>query len=40
MAELRARAGFSPRVRTPERVEDGEGAVEPRVDGGGAPAVQ
>jgi hypothetical protein len=27
-------------VRTPERVEDGEGVVEPRVDGGGAPAAQ
>jgi hypothetical protein len=31
---------YSPRVRTPERVEDGESAVEPQVDGGGAPAAQ
>jgi hypothetical protein len=40
MVELRAQVGCSPRVRTPKRVEDGEGAVEPRVDGGGAPATQ
>jgi hypothetical protein len=39
-AELRARAGCSPRVRTLEGVEDGEGAVEPRVDDDGAPAAQ
>ena len=38
--KLRARARCSPRLRTPERVEDGEGAVEPQVDGGGAPAAQ
>jgi hypothetical protein len=35
MDELRAREGCSPRVQTPERLGDDEGAVEPRVDGGG-----
>jgi hypothetical protein len=40
LGEIKAWEGCSPRVRTPARVEDGEGAVEPRVDGGGAPAAQ
>jgi hypothetical protein len=34
-AELRAREGCSPRVRPPERLGNDEGAVEPRVNGGG-----
>jgi hypothetical protein len=33
--ELRAQEGFSPQVRTPERLGNDEGEVEPRVDGGG-----
>jgi hypothetical protein len=40
LGEIKAWEGCSPRVRTPGRVEDGEGAVEPWVDGGGAPAAQ
>jgi hypothetical protein len=40
LGELRAWEGCSPRVRTPGRLESGGGAVEPRVDGGGAPTVQ
>jgi hypothetical protein len=40
LGELRAWEGCSPRVRTPGRLENGGGAVEPRVDGGGAPTVQ
>jgi hypothetical protein len=35
MDELMAQEGCSPRVRIPERLEDGGGAVEPRVDGDG-----
>jgi hypothetical protein len=40
LGELRAWEGCSPRVRTPGHLENGGGAVEPRVDGGGAPIVQ
>jgi hypothetical protein len=40
LGELRAWEGCSPRVRTPRRLENGGGAVEPRVDGGGAPTAQ
>jgi hypothetical protein len=40
LAEIKAWEGCSPRVQTLGRVEDGEGAVGPRVDGGGAPAAQ
>jgi hypothetical protein len=39
-AELRAQAGCSPRVRTPGDLEDDRGAMELRIDGGGAPAMQ
>jgi hypothetical protein len=38
--ELRARAGCSPRVRTPGDLEDGRGAMELRIDDDGAPAMQ
>jgi hypothetical protein len=38
--EIKAREGCSPRVRTPGRLENGGGAMETRVDGGGAPAAQ
>jgi hypothetical protein len=40
LGEIKAGKGFSPRVRTPGRLENGRGAVEPRVDGGGAPTAQ
>jgi hypothetical protein len=40
LGELRAWEGCSPQVRTPGRLENGGGAVEPRVDGGGAPTAQ
>jgi hypothetical protein len=40
LGELRAWEGCSPRVRTLGRLENDGGAVEPRVDGGGAPTVQ
>jgi hypothetical protein len=39
-AELRAREGCSPRVRTPELLGNDRGAVEPRVDDGRALAAQ
>jgi hypothetical protein len=40
LGELRAWEGYSPRVQTPRRLENGGGAVEPWVDGGGAPTAQ
>jgi hypothetical protein len=40
LGELRASKGCSRRVRTPGRLENGGGAVEPRVDGGGALTAQ
>jgi hypothetical protein len=40
LGELRAWEGCSPRVRTSGRLENDGGAVEPRVDGGGAPTAQ
>jgi hypothetical protein len=40
LGELRAWEGCSPRVRTPGHLENGGGAVEPRVDDGGAPTAQ
>jgi hypothetical protein len=40
LGEIKSWEGCSPLVRTPGRVEDGEGVVEPQVDGGGAPAAQ
>jgi hypothetical protein len=40
LGELRAWEGCSPRVRTLGCLENGEGAVEPWVDGGGAPTTQ
>jgi hypothetical protein len=40
LGELRAWEGCSPRVQTLGRLENGGGAVEPRVDGGGAPTAQ
>jgi hypothetical protein len=38
LGKIKAWEGCSPRVRTLGRLENGEGAMEPRVDGGGAPA--
>jgi hypothetical protein len=35
LGEIKAWEGCSPRVRTPERLGNDGGAVEPRVDGGG-----
>jgi hypothetical protein len=40
LGKLRAWEGCSPRVRTPGCLENGGGAMEPRVDGGGAPTAQ
>jgi hypothetical protein len=40
LGEIKAWEGCSPRVRTPGRLENRGGAMEPRVDGGGAPAAQ
>jgi hypothetical protein len=40
LGEIKAWEGCSPRVQTPGRLENDEGAMEPRVDGGGAPAAQ
>jgi hypothetical protein len=40
LGELRAWEGCSPRVRTPGRLENSGGAMEPRVDGCGAPTTQ
>jgi hypothetical protein len=40
LGEITAWEGCSPRVRTLGRLENGGGAVEPRVNGGGAPTVQ
>jgi hypothetical protein len=40
LGEIKACEGCSPRVRTPGCLENGGGAMEPRVDGGGAPAAQ
>jgi hypothetical protein len=40
LGEITTWEGRSPRVRTPECLENGGGAVEPRVDGGGAPSAQ
>jgi hypothetical protein len=40
LGEITAWEGCSPRVRTPGRLENGGGAVEPCVDGGGAPIAQ
>jgi hypothetical protein len=40
LGEIKAWEGCSPRVRTLGHMEDGESAMEPRVDDGGAPAAQ
>jgi hypothetical protein len=40
LSEIRAWEGCSPRVRTPGRLETGGGAMDPQVDGGGAPVAQ
>jgi hypothetical protein len=40
IGEIKAWEGCSPRVRTPGRLENGRGAMEPRVDGSGASAAQ
>jgi hypothetical protein len=40
LGEITAWEGCSPRVRTPGRLENGGGVVEPQVDGGGAPTAQ
>jgi hypothetical protein len=40
LGEIKAWEGYSPRVRTLGRLEKGGGAMEPWLDGGGAPAVQ
>jgi hypothetical protein len=40
LGEITAWEGCSPRVRTSGRSENGGGAMEPRVDGGGASAAQ
>jgi hypothetical protein len=40
LGEIWAWEGCSPRVRTPGCLENGRGAMEPRVDGDGAPAAQ
>jgi hypothetical protein len=40
LGEIIAWEGCSPRVQTPRHLENGGGAMEPRVDGGGASAVQ
>jgi hypothetical protein len=40
LGEITAWEGCSPRVRTLGRLENGRGAVEPRVDDGGAPTAQ
>jgi hypothetical protein len=40
LGEIKAWEGCSPRVQTPGRLENGGGAVEPRVDGDGAPTAQ
>jgi hypothetical protein len=40
LGKLKAWEGCSPGLRTLRRLENGGGAVEPRVDGGGAPTAQ
>jgi hypothetical protein len=40
LGEIKAWEGCSPRVRTSGHLENGGGAVEPWVDGGGAPTAQ
>jgi hypothetical protein len=40
LGKIKAWEGCSPRVRTLGRLDNGGGAMEPRVDGGGAPAAQ
>jgi hypothetical protein len=40
LGEITALEGCSPRVRNPGCLENGGGAVEPWVDGGGAPTAQ
>jgi hypothetical protein len=40
LGEIKVWEGCSPRVRIPGRLENGGGAVEPWVDGGGTPAAQ
>jgi hypothetical protein len=40
LGEIKACEGCSPLVRTPGRLENDGGAMEPRVDGGGAPTAQ